>query len=278
MMRRREFLKTLAMSIFGGGIAFGIPARVAALNLSFENLDDYTRDYIHRMKNFNEPHHNDVYVDRADFKTFLSTLKRLRNLQEIVGHGNFSILNFEDGLRISRKYHEIGNFSKAEIEFMEKIFNTEAQQYGFYGQKPFKRITDRIKGKEIVKVPYTGNYLYKSVSIQTFKKIKKEVGSEIILTSGIRGIMKQFLLFLNKAYKSNGNLSLASRSIAPPGFSYHAVGDFDVGQTGFGIANFTEHFTSTNVYKRLSELGYLKLRYPQENLLGVRFEPWHIKL
>jgi hypothetical protein len=34
----------------------------------------------------------------------------------------------------------------------------------------------------------------------------------------------------------------------------------------------------TEVYKRLKEGGYLLLRYPQDNMLGVRFEPWHIKV
>jgi LAS superfamily LD-carboxypeptidase LdcB len=51
-----------------------------------------------------------------------------------------------------------------------------------------------------------------------------------------------------------------------------------VGQVGYGLANFTARFTTTRVYKILSDLGYLKLRYPQDNLLGVRYEPWHIKL
>lgn len=90
--------------------------------------------------------------------------------------------------------------------------------------------------------------------------------------------MKQFLLFLNKAYKNNGNLSLASRSLAPTGYSFHGIGDFDVGQAGLGAKNFTDQFTKTEVYRRLGELGYLKLRYPDENLEGVRFEPWHIKI
>jgi D-alanyl-D-alanine carboxypeptidase len=83
---------------------------------------------------------------------------------------------------------------------------------------------------------------------------------------------------LNKARKNNGNLSIASRSLAPPGYSFHGNGDFDVGQVGFGAANFTERFANTEVYKKLNELGYLKLRYPQKNLMGVRFEPWHIKV
>ena len=100
----------------------------------------------------------------------------------------------------------------------------------------------------------------------------------MVLTSGIRSVTKQFLLFLNKAYGSEGNLSLASRSLAPPGYSYHGIGDFDVGQTGLGPDNFTERFTTTSVYKRLNEQGYVRIRYPLDNMLGVRFEPWHIKV
>jgi D-alanyl-D-alanine carboxypeptidase len=28
----------------------------------------------------------------------------------------------------------------------------------------------------------------------------------------------------------------------------------------------------------LVELGYINMRYPEDNLLGVRYEPWHIKV
>jgi LAS superfamily LD-carboxypeptidase LdcB len=106
--------------------------------------------------------------------------------------------------------------------------------------------------------------------------MKKDVGNRLVLTSGVRSIVKQTLLFLNKAEKHRGNLSLASRSLAPPGFSYHGIGDFDVGQIGYGIANFTERFATTDVFNRLQKLEYVKLRYSSENHLGVRFEPWHI--
>jgi len=40
--------------------------------------------------------------------------------------------------------------------------------------------------------------------------------------------------------------------------------------------NFTEQFTGTEAYRRLVDLGYLNLRYPRDNMLGVRYEPWHI--
>ena len=94
----------------------------------------------------------------------------------------------------------------------------------------------------------------------------------------MRSIVKQLELFLSKLDSSNGNLSLASRSLAPPGHSYHGVGDFDVGKNGFGKFNFTAKFADTAEYKKLIELKYVDLRYTQFNKVGVRYEPWHIKV
>ncbi|MBW2635413.1 MAG: D-alanyl-D-alanine carboxypeptidase family protein [Deltaproteobacteria bacterium] len=71
---------------------------------------------------------------------------------------------------------------------------------------------------------------------------------------------------------------MASRSLAPPGYSFHGIGDFDVGSVGLGIDNFTRHFTKTDVFKKLQDLDYVRLRYTESNRLGVRFEPWHIKV
>ncbi len=240
--------------------------------------DEELKDYLHKIKNFNEPHDDDVQIETDLFATFESTVQRMRRLQKLVGHGNFNILNFSNGLALARNYPDVGKFTKQELSFMETIFYADSQQYGFLGQKPLKEITDQVKKKDVIKVPYSGNFLYKERSVEIFENIKKEVGNEVILTSGIRSVMKQFLLFLNKVHSSEGNLSLASRSLAPPGYSFHGNGDFDVGQKGYGKLNFTGHFTETDVYKRLSELGYLQLRYPADNQLGVRYEPWHIKI
>lgn len=242
------------------------------------NLDDHIKDYLYKMRHFNEPHPDDIRVNSAEYKTFKSVVMRLRRLEQLVGNSNFQLLSFDEGIRITRRYSEVGEFSEAEVKCLERIFYDEASRYGFFGQKPLKKLTDRIKDEEVSKVPYTGNYLYRGRSYEIYNTIKKQLGNDVVLTSGVRGVMKQFMLFLNKAYKYDGNLSLASRSLAPPGYSFHGIGDFDVGQAGFGDANFTELFTTTLVYRRLSEDGYLKLRYPEDNLLGVRFEPWHIKI
>ena len=66
-------------------------------------------------------------------------------------------------------------------------------------------------------------------------------------------------LFMNKAISTRGNLSRASRSLAPPGHSFHGAGDFDVGKLGLGYNNFTEKFADTDIYKKLTDLGYVNI-------------------
>lgn len=279
-MKRRRLLKSLGAGCLG--ISFA-PELLAAKSRGFfagkvYSPDEDIKDYLHKIQNFNQAHVGDVQLPDELLQTFNSTLNRLIRLQKLVGHGNFNILNFSDGLAFAKNYSKVGKFTKEELKFLEIVFYEDGQRYGFMGEKPLKEITDKINKKEVAKIPYSGNYLYKDRSIALYEEIRKELGDKVILTSGIRSIMKQFLLFLNKVHESEGNLSLASRSLAPPGYSFHGNGDFDVGQKGYGKLNFTAHFTETDVYKKLTELGYLKLRYPADNMLGVRYEPWHIKI
>ncbi len=280
-MRRRGFLKVMALSIIAGLSAPEAFAQmvVGMIHSAYpKNPDDHIKDYLYKMKHFDIPHKDDILVKRAEYRVFESIVMRLRKLEWFVGHGKFQLMGFEDALKIAKRYIEVGEFSKAEVDFMEKLFYTDARIYGFFGKKVFERITDQIKKSEVIRDSSTGNHLRKGIPFETYRKIRQKVGDQVVLTSGVRSVMKQFLLFLNKAYKNNGNLSLASRSLAPPGYSFHGTGDFDVGQAGLGAKNFTDQFTKTEVYRRLSELGYLKLRYPDKNLEGVRFEPWHIKI
>ncbi len=280
-MKRRHVLKALGMSCLGFGLAPEISAKTIQSYFAGKKAypeEDQLKDYLQKIQNFNKPHDDDVLLDYEQYETFESTVLRLRRLQKLVGHGNFNILNFTDGLSLAGNYSRVGKFTKQELQFMELTFYEDGQLYGFLGQKPLKEITDQVKKKDVIKIPHSGNYLYKDRSIEIFDDIKKELGDQVILTSGIRSVMKQFLLFLNKVHNSEGNLSLASRSLAPPGYSFHGNGDFDVGQKGYGKLNFTGTFTETEVYKRLSEMGYLQLRYPAGNKLGVRYEPWHIKI
>jgi len=139
-------------------------------------------------------------------------------------------------------------------------------------------LTDGIRKRDTIKVPHTGHYVFRGDSLRLYEKIRRDVGKSIILTSGVRGVVKQMYLFLSKAVRSKGNLSMASRSLAPPGHSFHGAGDFDVGKVGYGYRNFRLDFAETSEFKRLEDLGYIRIRYHEKNPFGVRFEPWHIKV
>lgn len=240
--------------------------------------DRYIRDYLFKMKHFDENHPGDVYLSGSDFAILETSLERLKRLQRTVGHGNFYLLNFDEALKIARNYTRVGSFTGPEITFLEKIFYEDSVSYGFLGEKPLKHLTDRIKKQSAVKVRHTGNFLYKGLPLEIYQKIRDDIGNQVILTSGIRSVIKQFMLFLSKAHASRGNLSMASRSLAPPGYSFHGIGDFDVGRVGLGAANFTEAFAETDVFKKLKDLGYIQFRYQVGNPYGVRFEPWHISV
>ncbi len=279
-VKRRDFLKILVLSALSSGAAFGAFANKAAAYTALISgpHDDHIRDYLYKMKHFDSPQRDDIRIDRAGYYTFKSMVKRLNRLEELVGHGRFHILGFDKGIKLAGDYELVGEFSRNELNLMEDLFYRDAAHYGFLGDKTLTGITDRINKGDVIYIPEQGNYLYKGRSFDIFNKIRHQAGENVTLTSGVRGVMKQFLLFLNKAYKNQGNLSLASRSIAPPGYSFHANGDFDVGHAGFGALNFTEQFITTDTYQNLCDLGYLKLRYELDNHDGVRFEPWHIKV
>ncbi len=231
-----------------------------------------------KVRNFENNFSDDIYLLEDEFALLESVTLRLERVQRVVGHGHFNVLDFDQLLLYARSYNSVGAFTPAELAFIEKIYFTQASDYGFLGVKVTDNLTTTIARSEIVKIPYSGHFLFKGESLNYYEKLKQDIGPNVILTSGIRSNVKQLHLFLSKARASGYNLSKASRSLAPPGHSYHGIGDFDVGRVGWGALNFTNQFAGTDEFKRMQDLGYVQIRYTEDNRLGVRFEPWHIKV
>lgn len=273
-MDRRAFVKTI---LTGAGLSLATsPKLLLAANVP--SNPENVKDYLTKIENFNEHFGDDIILKGKELKLLKSTVYRLRRLQKFVGYANFSLISFDRALYFARNYSRIGAFTRDEKEFLESIFYTNAKDYGFYGEKVSLHITEAVKSRDIIKIPRTGHYIYRGKSLSLYRRIRKEVGSNITLTSGVRGVVKQMMLFLDKAYDSNGNLSMASRSLAPPGHSFHGTGDFDVGKKGYGYRNFTADFADTDEFKKLKELGFIRIRYHEKNPFGVRYEPWHVKV
>jgi hypothetical protein len=241
---------------------------------SSPDLDRYTA----KMTDFEQPDASDSYLERNQYPVLISSFKRIDRVQNLVGHGNFNVVSFDEMLGYGRRFSSVGEFTTAEKTFLEDLFAANARRYGFLGKKVIDELTALIPEKDRKKVGRTGHFLYRGESEKLYQKLQQDLGTSIVLTSGIRGVVKQTHLFLAKTIKSKGNLSKASRSLAPPGHSYHGVGDFDVGKVGFGRKNFTQDFANTDEYRKLVDLGYVTIRYPRGNKFGVRYEPWHIKV
>lgn len=234
--------------------------------------------YLSKMSDYENAHRGDTYLERARYPVLISSFKRLDRVQNLVGHGNFNVISFDETLKYGERYSSVGQFSPDEKSFLEELFFANARQYGFLGEKVITDLTAPIPEPKRLKVSKTGHFLYRGDSQNLYMQLKKDLGDSIVLTSGIRSVVKQTHLFLAKTIQSKGNLSKASRSLAPPGHSYHGIGDFDVGKVGFGRKNFTEAFAATDEFRKLVDLGYVDIRYPKDNLFGVRYEPWHIKV
>lgn len=261
----------------------GLPSPAPVLQsskvLETATLDDVqVEKYLKKIRNFDAIFASDIYLDPRYETLLLRTAQHLKRVENYIGHGNFNLMSLDEMIKAGRAFPQIGKFEADELNFLEEIFFANPNRYGFFGKKISRDITDFIPKKDVAKISNSGHFLLKGESLNLYDQIRKDVGDQVILTSGVRGNVKQMHLFLAKAIEAQGNLSRASRSLAPPGHSYHGIGDFDIGKIGLGQRNFTSDFSSTEEYKRIATLGYVDIRYPTDNLFGVRFEPWHIKL
>ena len=164
------------------------------------------------------------------------------------------------------------------MKLIEKIFYSNPSEFGFYGKKTVTNISQTISKKEIKKIPYSGHYVFKGKPLEDYNRIIKDVGNNLILTSGIRNVVKQLSLYTDKLLSLNGNITKTSTIIAPPAYTYHAISDFDVGKKGWGGKNFTAAFARTEEFYKMRKLDYIAIRYTINNKDGVRYEPWHVKV
>jgi len=220
----------------------------------------------------------DIYLNKDEWALIVSINARLTRLKNYVGYTNFNIVSYRDALFYGRNHRQVGAFTKAEIAFIDRLFYENPSRYGFYGTKTCNNINNIILKKDITKVTNTSHFLFKGKPESDYESLVDDVGDSLVLTSGIRNVVKQLSLYVGKIYRVKGNMTKASSSIAPPAYSYHTISDFDVGKKGWGYKNFTAAFAKTNEFSKMQKLNYIGMRYNKNNKDGVRFEPWHVEV
>ncbi|RXK11513.1 peptidase M15 [Halarcobacter mediterraneus] len=299
-MNRRDFLKsgTSILSLFGTSNLMAAFSKDMGFEDFFYNIFSSNEDLNKENNNFikdsitieldekqissksyvKKDLLTDVLIEDNVYDSFLSVRKKLNLVQRHIGYGNFNILSFDEMLKIAKYSNNINAFSKKELEFLESIFYYDPSVHGFYGERISENITDTINKKEVKKIPHTGHYLFKGEPEKIYYQMVKDIGNSLTLTSGVRSIVKQTKLFLDKVYSVEGNLTIASKSLAPPAYTYHSIADFDVGKKGFGKSNFSSRFALTDEFFKMRKLKYIDMRYTVNNKDGVRYEPWHVKI
>ena len=177
--------------------------------------------------------------------------------------------------------------------FIKNLLNQNPRTYGFGG--PFlgiKRIplflkkirgqkyTWEKKGKEIAQqyLPLRIWLAYKKLN----KAMKNEIGKEVLVESGYRSPAYQvftFLYYLVEKFKFDYKKTMAL--VALPGYSQHGYPplqaiDFTIKDGA--LRDDKIGFEDTNEYEWLSKNAdkyHFYLSYPENNTLGIRFEPWH---
>lgn len=221
---------------------------------------------------------SDKYLTVNDFNDLTLLNNRLTRLRRFVGFANFNTISLDNALYYARNYSKIGEFSRGEINLIEKILFDDPSKFGFFGKKTVSNVTKKIQKRDIQKISKSGHYIYKGKPLEDYYRIIKDVDSDLILTSGVRSVIKQLSLYTSKLKSLNGNLTQTSRIIAPPTYTYHAISDFDIGKKGWGNRNFTNDFAKTEEFAKMIKLDYISIRYTKNNKDGVRFEPWHVKV
>ncbi|MGE4267396.1 MAG: M15 family metallopeptidase [Deferribacterales bacterium] len=278
MLSRRDLLRISCIAALSASPAVAFGEVLHKFNAEPEVKDSlfFSRDYFRKIKDFDRSFPDDFMASAEELSHIRACHAKIRSVMNYVGYANFNILNYDEMLKTMGRISKLQGLNAKEQKYVEELFSRDAAVYGFFGEKVMTSLTDNIDRSEIVKIPRTGHYIYKE-AVSTHNKIMKDMRS-LTLTSGIRGIVKQLYLFLNKAVQTRGNLSMASRSLAPVGYSFHGVGDFDVGIRNWGADNFTDRFATTKEYASLIHGGYMRIRYDEKNPYGVRFEPWHVKV
>ena len=102
-MKRRDFLKTIAVGVAGAGLVPG--EALAGYRSSRPPVlppklrEDDLKLYLRKVRYFNANHKGDIFLDDNNFQLLESSVQRFKRLQRMIGFGNFYLLDFDDALR-----------------------------------------------------------------------------------------------------------------------------------------------------------------------------------
>ena len=132
--------------------------------------------------------------------------------------------------------------------------------------------------RERYKVPYTGHFLYRGAPLDLYRKLERDLEKRVVLTSGIRSVVKQ--THLSSPGPSRQRVIFRGRPGRSrlPDIPTTASATLAWARSASVGRTSPRRSPGPRSTTRLVDLGYVDMRYPEGNLLGVRYEPWHIQV
>lgn len=219
----------------------------------------------------------DYILTKPELISLKSLDKKIGVVFRHIGYKKSNIINYYDFIKELNASKGLTPLTKNEKEIFDKIYYMDAKEFGFKGARVSSSYKKFIKKEDLIDVG-SGHYLYRGKSYRLYEQISRDTNDTIMITSGFRNVLKQFYIFTMRVIKLKGDMTKAKDLIAPPAYSYHYHGDFDIGVVGMGIDNFTSKIIEYKEYQKLIDLGTISIRYTKYNKIGVKYEPWHIKI
>ena len=89
------------------------------------------KSYLQKMEYVENSHDEDVYLEARRYNILVSAFKSLGRVQNLVGHGNFNVLSFDEMLKYSRRYSSVGAFPELNRTFWNRYSVPTQNSMGF---------------------------------------------------------------------------------------------------------------------------------------------------
>ena len=136
--------------------------------------------------------------------------------------------------------------------------------------------------EELKAVTVDGRIRLRAKAAANFKQMQEDArrqGIILVPLSGFRTISEQEYLFFDIKAQRKQDASKRAEVSAPPGYSEHHTGyAIDIGDASAPATNLSPDFDQTPAFQWLTKNApkySFELSFPQDNLQGISYEPWH---
>ena len=77
---------------------------IASINSENREHESAVQDNLQKVKNFNQTFTDDLFLTKEKNITFQKTLKKILNVQKVIGYANFNLIGFDDMILYSRRF------------------------------------------------------------------------------------------------------------------------------------------------------------------------------